>query len=288
MSEIARSKPTIDTTTGQASAAKSLLVFVLVTFSFTWLVLAPAALSVYGFISLPVPINAIITLATLGPFLGGISAAAYETGPAGVRALLSRVVRWRVKATWYGLVLAGPALVMLAAFLLWRSLGGPQLPAPPAQAWLTIPILILVLLLPALFEETGWRGFALPRLQGRYGALVASIAIGIIWAAWHAPIWLIPEAGFNSLPFSTFAVFTVALSILFTWLFNNTGGSVMLPALAHAAINAYPQPWNSAVYLLDEGNRGMHLQIPVTIVLVVLASTLVLLVRGQKPNALSE
>jgi uncharacterized protein len=281
MSEVIHSKSTTHTATRQEAKAKSLLIFFLVSFGFTWLVLAPAALSAYGFISLPVPINVIITLATLGPFLGGISAAAYETGPAGVMALLSRVVRWRVKVAWYALVLAGPALVMLVAFLLWRGLGGPQLPAPPAQAWLSIPILIGVLLLPALFEETGWRGFALPRLQLRNGALAASVILGIIWAAWHAPIWLIPEAGFSSLPFSIFAIFTVALSILFTWLFNNTGGSVLLPALAHAAINAYPQPWNTAVYLLDEGNRGMHLQIPVTIVLVVLASALVFLVRGQ-------
>ena len=282
MSEIAGSKPITNSASGESLAMKSLLVFTLVTFSFTWLALAPAVLSAYGFFDLPVPSTVLITMATLGPFLGGISAAAYEAGPAGVRALFSRVARWRVGIAWYVLVLVGPALVMLAAFLLWRSLGGPALSAPPANAWMTIPVLLVVLLIPALFEETGWRGFALPILQRRYGALAASVALGITWAAWHAPIWLIPEAGLNSLPFSIFAVFTVSLSILFTWLFNNSDGSVLLPALAHAAINAYPQPWNTAVYLLDEANRGMHLQIPVTIVLVLLAGVLIWVIRPQK------
>jgi uncharacterized protein len=89
---------------------------------------------------------------------------------------------------------------------------------PPLNAWLSVPILVVVLLIPALFEEIGWRGLALPRLQSRYGALAASLIIGIAWAAWHLPIWFIPEAGFSSLPFPIFAAFTVAISVLFTWL----------------------------------------------------------------------
>ena len=280
MSEIAGSKPV--TKPDEATAMKSLLLFTLVSFGFTWLVLSPAVLSAYGFTSLPVPVGVLITLGTLGPFLGAVSAAAYQSGSAGAKRLLKQVVRWRVGAVWYAVVLTGPALVMLAAFLLWRGLGGPVLSAPPANAWLTIPVLLVVLLIPALFEETGWRGFALPILQRRYGALAASVALGIAWAAWHAPIWLIPEAGFSSLPFPIFAIFTIALSIAFTWLYNSTGGSILLPALAHAAINAYPQPWNTAVFLLEGGSRGLHLQIPVTIVLVILACLLVLMGRGQE------
>jgi uncharacterized protein len=127
-------------------------------------------------------------------------------------------------------------------------------------------------------------GLALPRLQSRYGALAASLIIGIAWAAWHLPIWFIPEAGFSNLPFPVFAIFTVAMSILFTWLYNGSGGSVLLPALAHAAINATPLPWNTAVFLLPEAERGLHLQIPVTAVLVVLA---VLLVRRTDPKTLT-
>ena len=272
------------TTVGESTIVpartKSLAIFFIVAFTFTWLVLAPAVLSAAGVISLSLSSTLLITVATLGPLLGAVGAAAYESGSAGVRALLSQASRWRLHPAWYAVVLLGPALIMLAAFLLWRILGGPQLSAPPLNAWLSIPILVVVLLIPALFEEIGWRGFALPRLQTRYGALAASLIVGVAWAIWHVPIWFIPDAGFSTLPFPVFMAFTIALSILFTWLYNSTG-SVLLPALAHAAINASPLPWNTAVYLLPEGARGMHLQIPVTVVMVALALLLLLLTRPK-------
>ncbi|HRQ42440.1 MAG TPA: type II CAAX endopeptidase family protein [Chloroflexota bacterium] len=246
-------------------------------FAFTWIILAPAVLAAQGMISLSLSATVLITLATLGPAVGALIVTAVASGRGGVKALLAQAGRWRVKPIWYVVALLGPALIMLAAFLLWRLLGGPPLATPPANAWFSIPILIVVLLIPALFEEIGWRGFALPRLQARYGPLPASLILGVAWAIWHAPIWFIPEAGFNTLPFLVFALFTIAMSILFTWLYNGTGGSVLLPALAHAAINAMPLPWNTAVYLLPEGARGMHLQIPVTMVLVALALLLFLI-----------
>jgi uncharacterized protein len=248
-----------------------LAAFFVVAFAFTWIVLAPAVLAAQGIISLSVSAALLITLGTLGPAVAALAVTAAGCGRTGVRALLAQAGRWRVKPIWYAVALIGPALIMLAAFLLWRLLGGPSLSSPPAAAWFSIPILVAVLLIPALFEEIGWRGFALPRLQSRYGPLPASLIVGMAWALWHAPIWYIPEAGFHTLPFGVFVLFTVAMSILFTWLYTGAAGSVLLPALAHAAINAMPLPWNTAVSLLPEGDRGLHLQIPVTVVLVVLA-----------------
>jgi uncharacterized protein len=261
-----------------------LVAFFVLTFSFTWVILGLAVLGAQGVITLPISATILITIATLGPAVGAILVVSNEGGRSSVRALLAQARRWRVKPTWYAVALIGPAMVMLSAFLLWRLLGGPSLSSPPPNAWLSVPILVVVLLIPALFEEIGWRGLALPRLQSRYGALAASLIIGIAWAAWHLPIWFIPEAGFNSLPFPIFAAFTLAVSVLFTWLYNGSGGSVLLPALAHAAINAMVLPWNTAVYLLPEAERGLHLQIPVTAVLVVLA---VLLVWRTNPRTLT-
>lgn len=262
---------------------KNLFIFLVATFAFSWMLLGLAALSANGGIPLSLPSQVMITIATLGPAVGAISAAAIQWGKPGLRGLLAQAGRWRVRPRWYLIALLGPALIMLAGFLIWRALGGPRLPAPPVSTWLSLPVLIVALLVPALFEEIGWRGFALPRLQSRYGWLPASLIIGAVWAIWHAPIWFIPDAGFGTLPFPIFAIFTIALSILFTWLYNGAGGSVLLPALAHAAINAYPFSWNTAVYMLPEGSRGMHLQIPVTIVLVLLAILLVMLTSVQRP-----
>ena len=261
-----------------------LAAYFVIAFAFTWAILGLAVLAAQGIIALPLSATVLITIATLGPAVAAILVVWVEGGRSSVRALLAQAGRWRVKPIWYAIALIGPALVMLAAFLLWRVLGGPALSPPPLNAWISVPILVVVLLIPALFEEIGWRGLALPRLQSRYGALAASLIIGIAWAAWHLPIWFIPEAGFNSLPFPIFAAFTLAVSVLFTWLYNGSGGSVLLPALAHAAINAMVLPWNTAVYLLPEAERGLHLQIPVTAVLVVLA---VLLVWRTNPRTLT-
>ncbi len=252
-----------------------LAAYFIMAFAFTWAILGLAVLAAQGIITLPLSATVLITIATLGPAVAAILVVRAESGRSGVRSLLAQARHWRVKPIWYAIALIGPALIMLAAFLLWRVLGGPALSPPPLNAWLSVPILVVVLLIPALFEEIGWRGLALPRLQSRYGALAASLIIGAAWAAWHLPIWFIPEAGFSSLPFPVFAAFTMAISVLFTWLYNGSGGSVLLPALAHAAINAMPLPWNTAVYLLPEAERGLHLQIPVTAVLIILAVLLV-------------
>lgn len=254
----------------------SLSLFLAITFIFTWSLLGLAFLSANQLIAFSLPSTMMITIATLGPALGAIAAAAYVSGRMGVRALLAQTGRWRVGGKWFGVALIGPALVMVASFLLWRVLGGPTLSSPPTSTWASIPVLLVVMLIPALFEEVGWRGYALPRLQSRYGWLLSSLILGVIWAVWHAPIWFIPEAGFSSLPFPIFLLFTTALSLLMTWLYNRTGGSVLLPAMAHAAINAYPLPWNTAVFLLPESARGLHLQIPVTIVLIIAAIVLVI------------
>ena len=275
-------KSDLDRIIMKPGVVRSLIIFIVVTFGFSWLLLAIIAMSGMGVMPFKVSSPVMTTIATLGPALGAVSAAASKSGRSGIRSLLGQALRWRVASRWYLLALFGPAFIMIAGFLLWQLLGGMRPPAPPLSTWLSLPVLILVLLLPAVFEEIGWRGYALPRLQSRFGWLAASMMIGVVWAIFHAPIWFIPDGGFSTLPFPVFALFTMALSVLFSWLYNHCGGSVLLPALAHAAIDAYPLPWNTAVFLLPESERGMYMQIPVMIVLVVLTVLLVLLTWGQK------
>jgi uncharacterized protein len=201
---------------------------------------------------------------------------AYSSGRAGVQALLAQVRRWRVPPIWYGVALLLPGLVMAAAFWLWRGLGGPALPAPPLAAWFSIPILVIVLLIPALSEEVGWRGYALPQLQARANALTASMILGIIHAVIHLPLWLIPGMGFDGLPFPFYALLVTALAILAGWLYNSTGGSLLLAGLLHAAVNSYPAPWGAALQTLPESLWGLNIQIPVAIAFAICALVVVL------------
>jgi uncharacterized protein len=100
-----------------------------------------------------------------------------------------------------------------------------------------LPIFILPFFLTDLIsngEELGWRGYVLPRLQARYSALVASLVVGVIWAFWHLPLLMAPG---SSSPLGLFMIKVIADSVLFTWLYNNSKGSLLLVTMFHAVGN---------------------------------------------------
>jgi membrane protease YdiL (CAAX protease family) len=94
-----------------------------------------------------------------------------------------------------------------------------------------------------LGEEVGWRGYALPALQVRYGALLASLILGVLWGLWHLPVFFNPDTSYSRLPFLLFLVFIVPVAVLMTWLFNSTGGSVLMAMLFHAVLNTADELW---------------------------------------------
>jgi membrane protease YdiL (CAAX protease family) len=97
---------------------------------------------------------------------------------------------------------------------------------------------VIVILLISLGEEFGWRGFALPRLQERFSALNASLVLGVVWGFWHFPGFLIGTGVPLDLPFGVFLLWTVLATVLMTWIYNNTGGSILSAILFHSAANA--------------------------------------------------
>lgn len=90
----------------------------------------------------------------------------------------------------------------------------------------------------AVGEELGWRGYALPRLQERYDALVASLVLGVVWAVWHLPTFFVEFTGQASLPMEWLLFEIVGASILYAWVVNNADGSVLLAILFHGANNS--------------------------------------------------
>ncbi|MFC7029147.1 CPBP family intramembrane glutamic endopeptidase [Halomicroarcula sp. GCM10025710] len=100
-------------------------------------------------------------------------------------------------------------------------------------------LILLTTVLGGGQEEFGWRGFALPALQSRFDALTASIVIGIVWAAWHLPAFVFEIPGYTG-SFAVYALLVVGISIILTWLYNNTGGSILLAMLTHGGVNAAP------------------------------------------------
>jgi membrane protease YdiL (CAAX protease family) len=171
-------------------------------------------------------------LAAFGPAAAAIIVAALADGRAGVHALLRRAAIWRVGPGWYAVALGLPALLSLGVVALSIALG-----APAEVRFSDLSPLTPALFALAIGEELGWRGFALPRLQARFGALGASLLLGLLWAGWHLPNRLIPGLEVYGYGFPAFAAFVLAMTVLFTWLANNTRESVLLAWLFHSAIN---------------------------------------------------
>jgi uncharacterized protein len=173
----------------------------------------------------------------LGPFLAAIIVTALTRGTVGLKALLSRMVRWRVGLRWYAAALLLPVGVYLFAVSLNILLGAGASTAEQLGSWyLIFPLLAYSLLFPlsgAFGEELGWRGYALPRVQARYWALSAALIIGVIQTAWHLPLFMSDR----STPAIPLIVGYMGLGILATWVFNNTRGSVLMTMLLHASNN---------------------------------------------------
>ena len=171
-------------------------------------------------------------LALFGPSAAAIIVTASADGRAGVRALFGRLAIWRVGLRWYVVALGLPALLSLGVVGLSLALG-----AHAAVQFNELSPLAVILFILVIGEEIGWRGYALPRLQARYGALSASLILGSLWAGWHLSNLFIPGLEFYGYGFAAFALYVVAMTVLFTWLANQTRGSVLLAWLFHGAIN---------------------------------------------------
>ncbi|HEX6383683.1 MAG TPA: CPBP family intramembrane glutamic endopeptidase, partial [Anaerolineae bacterium] len=166
-------------------------------------------------------------------------------GKEGVLALLRRFLIWRVSWKWYLVALLLLPAVQFASVLLTTLVTGVPADYSNAMVYEVVPLSAhwLILIVPwFLFEmltngeEMGWRGYVLPRLQARHNALVASLIVGVIWGVWHLPKFL--GTGVSSeRSFAWFVVAHVALAVLYTWLYNNTGGSLLLVTLFHASNN---------------------------------------------------
>jgi membrane protease YdiL (CAAX protease family) len=141
----------------------------------------------------------------------------------------------------------GPVLLYVASMALEVALGGrpPSLGALVGALPTVLVYAALMVVLVALGEEVGWRGYALPALQARHGALLSSVVLGTMWALWHLPLFFNPDLFYSNLPFVVQLALQIPLAILFTWVFNSTGGSVLLAILLHAMVNASGQLWKA-------------------------------------------
>ncbi|HSE13145.1 MAG TPA: type II CAAX endopeptidase family protein [Rudaea sp.] len=172
----------------------------------------------------------------LGVFAGALIVAGLSEGWAGIKALLARLVRWRVGWGWFAAAIGIPVVTVALACALNVAFGAPE---PTAAQWAQWPDIvdkfIFAFIFVGLGEEPGWRGFALPALYRHRSPLAASLLLGAVWAVWHVPL-MGSEFAWNTVP--CFLISVLAGSVVLAWLFNGSRESVLLCMLMHATVNA--------------------------------------------------
>jgi len=198
-----------------------------------WLVALPSLL-------FELPFKPFQTAGAYGPLLAALVVSA-ALGRAELKALFSRMTRFRFGLRWYLLAIFGYVLL----YLLVAGLSAAPLAQSLASKW----PLIFTVYLPALFstylinpigEETGWTGFALPRLQKRFSPVLSAAVLGVLWAIWHLPAYFVPSemGAFNPVSFIFSMLVLVLTRVIWTWITNNARGSGVAAILLHASSNA--------------------------------------------------
>jgi membrane protease YdiL (CAAX protease family) len=222
-----------------------LLAFTVLTYAVSWLIWWGMAMRQ---MSIATTAGGVLNVvATAGPSIAAVIVAAI-LGRSALRKMVDGFSRARVSLRWVLVALLLPQVLIVIAIAVSVVAFGAPIPV------VTVAVVgslgrefVRVLFLGGpLEEELGWRGFALPRLQAQRTALDAALALGLIWGLWHIPLYFVPGTGqyetareATSLGFTigAFVVWTIGLSILFTWLYNETNGSLIVAILFHASVN---------------------------------------------------
>jgi CAAX protease family protein len=168
-----------------------------------------------------------------GPLVAALVVIGVADGRAGYRDLGARMIRWRVGWTWWLVAVATPLAVLAVAAVANVAIWGAPTPDLAAITWSQIALVAALRFVNPLDgplgEEPGWRGYALPRLQVQHSPLVSGLVLGVLVALWHLPLvasGMLPPVG---LPI------TFAITLVYVWLFNRTGGSVLMTMVFHIA-----------------------------------------------------
>jgi CAAX protease family protein len=271
---------------------RPLLAFFALTFGLTWglgacFAMFPTQLTaLFGKVSVT---NPLFMLAVYAPSISAIVVTGSIDGRAGVTRLLGGFLRWRIGIRWCVAIFVGIPMLSATAILLSAALAqtplvvdhwyqlfllGPNgheiVNAARAGGVLSVIPAILGSFLAdpgPLGEELGWRGFALPRLLKDRSALSAGVILGVIWGVWHLPAFIIGGTPQNNMSFPLFMIGIVALSVLMTWAFKGTSGSILAAALIHWGFNTCSDMTRMPLALLSVG-------------LLVIAAALVVAIHG--------
>lgn len=259
--------------------------FFSLSFLLSWLAWLPYVLSDdglgilhFGFpvISGTTQLLGVLPGAYLGPILSAFLVTAVADGRPGLRRWTGRLAKWKVNWRWYAAVLIGVPTVLTITSVAVSD----QNPITPSIAVLVayLPGLILQMITTGIAEEPGWRDFALPRLQRRFGPVAGTLILGPLWGAWHLPLFMTQWGGWPHVTWEMPVEFIgscIAFSFVMTWVFNRTGESLPLAMLLHTSVNTFFSfAWTQMFPTLPEQDTTYaFLLASTTIALILLAAT---------------
>lgn len=253
--------------------------FYLLAFLFSWLGWVPQTLQARGLLRFDHPLLTILLglLGGGGPTFAALIMAAIVDGKDGPGKLFAALFKLRAGWTWYLVAfLLMPVIAALA--LAFGALFGQPFPSFAGFAWFGLLPIFIGMLISNVWEEIGWRGFALPRLQTRYRDLVIVFGMGLLWELWHLPLYLNPSNPMSGLNPVLFILFSLALTVLYTWLYNHTRESLFFVTVFHAMSNTV------AAVLLD---RGVFLSsYPAVVTVTVIAAVILIFVNFSRSRIL--
>lgn len=219
-----------------------IMVFLVMTFLFSWTFWGIIYASYRGILSSTIYGRYFLIFFMLGAFMPSVMSIiinGFFYGINGIKTLLKKLTIWKVKPFFYIVVLLfAPALYYVPLFICNITGAGYKMPSNISN-----PISILLNFLLVIFfggpliEELGWRGFVLPRLQNKLNPIFSSLILGVIWACWHLPLFFFPGTSQYGCPFVIFIIQCIGLAMLFTWVYNQTDGSLLLSIILHASWN---------------------------------------------------
>jgi membrane protease YdiL (CAAX protease family) len=173
------------------------------------------------------------------PFIAALIVIPLTQGLSGLKELGLRMIRWRVRWYWYVVAIALPLAVVGLTAGLNVALGASAPSLAGVGSVTTVLMMFAVRLVNpgdgALGEEPGWRGFALPGLQSTLSPLVSTLILGVAVTGWHVPLLFLEEGLLQPSIIVGFLLGTMAVTFWYTWMFNHTGGSVLITLISHAA-----------------------------------------------------
>jgi uncharacterized protein len=260
--------------------------FFFMAYAFSWILLIPWVLSEWGILPNALHNPLLFAIHTFGPTLAAYIMFRITEGREGWLRLRGRVRQLHVGWRWYMFILLGiPAVMLLGILVLPGALASFQ--GFPKYFLVSYPFLFILVFFGGgpLGEEIGWRGFALPRMQSRFGPLKATLLLSVFWAFWHFPEFFSsaqlggPGTGLSAfyIHLPIFLLMVVALAIIMAWVFNHTGGSVFIAILLHASFDTF----GSAVQPLFSAPMVSGTNLPFALGMVVLAIPILILTRGR-------